>query len=162
MVTQRRNGCIANYDLALLTSMHIHLLKIPSLCWEAEEEGIDDFCEHKQGGVPSRVLRQDRHIYILTSARTWDTLLWSFADWTLVMAHNPAHDLFSIGNFLCRVTPIRPNSFVVWVTACNYSDSSVINRVWTYDLKMIYVDLKDWMRTHVISSESENPVPRRG
>ena len=39
----------------------------------------------------------------------------------LVMAHNPAHDLFSIGNFLCRVTTsIRPKSLVVWVTACNY------------------------------------------
>ena len=25
-----------------------------------------------------------------------------FPSW-LVMAHNPAHDLFSIGNFLCRV-----------------------------------------------------------
>ena len=38
----------------------------------------------------------------------------------LVMVHNPAHDLFSIGHFLCRVTPIRPNIKVVWVTACNY------------------------------------------
>ena len=26
-----------------------------------------------------------------------------------VMVHNPAHELFSIGHFLCRVTPIRPN-----------------------------------------------------
>ena len=34
-------------------------------------------------------------------------------DNNLVMAHNPAHDLFSIGIFLCRVTPIRPNSLVV-------------------------------------------------
>ena len=28
----------------------------------------------------------------------------------IVMVHNPAHDLFSIGHFLCRVTtPIRQN-----------------------------------------------------
>ena len=27
----------------------------------------------------------------------------------LVMVHNLTQHLFSIGNFLCRVTPIRPN-----------------------------------------------------
>ena len=35
----------------------------------------------------------------------------------IVMAQNPAHDLFSIGNFLCCVTPFRPNSLFVWVTS---------------------------------------------
>ena len=51
------------------------------------------------------------------------------------MAHNPAHDLLSIGDFLCRVTPIRPNSLVVWVTACNYTEQKkkgILNLVVNY------------------------------
>ena len=39
----------------------------------------------------------------------------------LVMVHNPAHDLFSIGNIFCVLCPICPNSLVVWVTTCNYT-----------------------------------------
>ena len=57
----------------------------------------------------------------------------------IVMVHNPAHDLFSIGNIrkyiissqviFCVVTTIkflsiRPNILVVWVTACNYLNKS--------------------------------------
>ena len=47
------------------------------------------------------------------AAKTWEVLLWrheihvvfprNLAYALLVMVHNPAHDLFSIGHFLCRV-----------------------------------------------------------